>query len=89
MARDQRVGNFVAAGAGQAVTHAALNSLSPASATVEDITDQVSESALQLQAAEFIAQINAQSNAGGNYVMPATSAGRVCCSSLTNMGVVL
>ena len=57
------------------MTHAALNSLSPASATVEDITDQVSESALQLQAAEFIARINAQSGATSSVVVPAAAAG--------------
>ena len=62
----QRVSNAVMAGAGQAVTHAAISSLSPASATIEDITDQVGDADLMQQAAEFIASINAQAGGVGN-----------------------
>ena len=66
LSREQRVTTAVMAGAGQAVTHAALSSLSPGSLTIEDITDQVGDADLMQQAAEFIASINAQAGGVGN-----------------------
>ena len=66
LSREQRVTTAVMAGAGQAVSHAALSSLSPASATIEDITDQVGEGDLMKQAADFIASMNAQAGLSSN-----------------------
>ena len=55
------------------MSHAALNSLSPASATIEDITDQVGDTDLVRLAAEFVASINAQAGATSSVgLTPAT-----------------